>query len=292
MVLSLRGHVIIGTSTINMQYSFVDNIDCMSHYKLREWKAAFGVRPVVCYEAWAIIAKRASVEKLSPKHFYWALYFMRTYQVETDIARNLGTDSKTLRGKVKQVIHLLSSSMSKVIHWQKRNCGSHPGEKFKITVDGTHFLIEEVYNCDGTVNQGYWSHKFNGAGLAYEIALAIYSDNIVWVNGPYRAGMSDLKIFKEKGLVKLLSIAKERAVADGTYNHWAASQRGHGSHDWKSAKNRFRARQETVNRRLKIFRCLQDRWRHDHELHGEVVRAICFLTQLSFQQNPLMDAVV
>jgi hypothetical protein len=115
MVLSLRGHVIIGTSTINMRYCFVDNIDCMTRYKLREWKAAYGVRPVVCYEAWAMIAKRASMKKISPKHFYWALYFMRTYQVESDMARNLCTDSKTLREKTKQVIDLLSSSMPKVV---------------------------------------------------------------------------------------------------------------------------------------------------------------------------------
>ena len=135
------------------------------------------------------------------------------------------------------------------INWQKRNSQSYPGEKFKTTVDGTHFLIEEVYNEDGTVNQGYWSHNFNAAaGLAYEIAVAIFSDNIVWVNGLFHAGMSDLQIFKEKGLVKLLSVAKERAVADGTYIHWAASQRGHWSLDWKSAKNRYRARQETANR--------------------------------------------
>jgi hypothetical protein len=38
----------------------------------------------------------------------------------------------------------------------------------------------------------------------YEIAVSIFSDQIVWVNGPFRAGMSDLKIFKEKGLSTLL----------------------------------------------------------------------------------------
>lgn len=68
------------------------------------------------------------------------------------------------------LIQLFHSQFLK-INWQKRNSGSYPGEKFKITVDGTHFLIQEVYNEDGTVNQGYWSHKFNAAGLAYEIAV-------------------------------------------------------------------------------------------------------------------------
>jgi hypothetical protein len=65
--------------------------------------------------------------------------------------------------------------------------------------------------------------------------------------------------------------SNERAVADGTYTHFAVSQRGHGLSEWKYAKNRYRARQETMNRQLKIFQCLQDRWRLDNSFHGDVV---------------------
>lgn len=159
-------------------------------------------------------------------------------------------------------------------------------------MDGTHFLIEDVYMADGSMATGYWSFKYNHPGLSYEIGLSIFSDQIVWVNGPFRAGMSDLKIFKEKGLSALLIEAKEKAVADGTYTHFAISQRGNGTHEWKHAKNRYRARQESLNRRLKIYRCLQDRWRHEHALHGHAVRAISMLTQLSFSHNPLMKSIV
>jgi len=60
----------------------------------------------------------------------------------------------------------------------------------------------------------------------------------------------------------------------------------------ETCKNRYRARQESVNRRMKIFKCLQDRWRHDHELHRDVVRAIALLTQLSFGHNPLMESII
>ena len=179
------------------------------------------------------------------------------------------------------------------VHWKKRKIGTRQGEKYTITtVDGTHFLIEDIHTADGSVNTSYWSHKFNHPGLSYEIAIAIFSDQIVWVNGPFPAGMSDLQIFKKKGLSTLLIDAKEKAVADGTYTHFAVSQRGNGSHEWKSAKNRHRARQESVNRRIKVYRCLQDRWRHDHNLHGHVVRAIVMLTQISFAHNPLMESIV
>lgn len=159
-------------------------------------------------------------------------------------------------------------------------------------MDGTHVLIEEMYLADGSIDPRYFSHKYNHPGLSYEIALSIFSDQIVWVNGPFPAGMSDLKIFKEQGLSALLIAGKEKAVADGGYTHFAVSQRGNGCHEWKHAKNRYRARQESVNSRIKVFRCLQDRWRHDHILHGQAVRAIAMLIQLSFAHNPLMKAIV
>ena len=40
------------------------------------------------------------------------------------------------------------------------------GEKFTITVDGTHLLIQEVYLADGkTPDPAYYSHKFNASAL-------------------------------------------------------------------------------------------------------------------------------
>lgn len=166
------------------------------------------------------------------------------------------------------------------------------GEKFTITVDGTHLLIQEVYLADGkTPDPAYYSHKFNASALTYEVGVAIFSDNIVWINGPFPAGMSDLKIFNEHGLSNLLSVCKEKAVGDSGYPSNYVSQKGEGNHDWKVAKSRFRARQESVNERMKIFKCLQDRWRHDEDLHSHTFRAVAFLTQLSFQYNPLMDSL-
>ena len=169
--------------------------------------------------------------------------------------------------------------------------GTRKGERFTITVDGTHLLIQESYHPGGSVDKQYFSHKYNHPGLTYEIATAIISDNIVWVKVPFPAGKSDLKIFKEHGLAVLLEDAHEKAVADATYKHAFVSQRGTGNHDWKDSKSKFRARQESVNRRIKIFRCMQDRWRHDHEFHGLCMRAIVLLTQISFEHNPLMDVI-
>jgi hypothetical protein len=127
--------------------------------------------------------------------------------------------------------------------------------------------------------------------LRWEIALAIWSDNIVWVNGPYPCGKyADLKIFKED-LAHVLNHAKEKCIADGTYRHFTVSQKGMGNHLWRKHKNRFRARQESVNSRIKVFNCFVNKWRHSHELHKHTMHVAIYLTQISIEYNPLMEAV-
>ena len=115
MILSVEAHVQLGAAAIKMIYSPMDNIDCMSRNKLREWKGAFGQRPIVCCEAWTMIQSKASLMNVSATHFYWALYWMKTYQTETETARDLGTNPKTLREKVKAVVVLLSQNMHRVV---------------------------------------------------------------------------------------------------------------------------------------------------------------------------------
>jgi hypothetical protein len=133
MPLSTKAHVQIGTSTIGMRYEHLNNIDCMSDYKLREWKGAFGVRPIVCCEAWMMISSKASIKKLSIIHFYWALYWLRTYQIETEAARVLKTNPKSLREKVREIIRLLAGAMNKVVRYSFQ---------FKICI----FIIYVIFN--------------------------------------------------------------------------------------------------------------------------------------------------
>jgi hypothetical protein len=115
MILTVEAHVQFGAAAIKMTYSQMDNIDCMSANKLREWKGAFGQRPIVCCEAWTMIQSKAAARNLSVSHFYWALYWMKTYQSETETARDLSTTPKTLREKVKDVVVLLSQHMHIVV---------------------------------------------------------------------------------------------------------------------------------------------------------------------------------
>ena len=63
---------------------------------------------------------------------------------------------------------------------------------FLVSVDGIHCRTFEVRRDPG---KKWYSHKSHGAGLAYELAIAIRSDRLVWMNGPFYASKSDITIF-------------------------------------------------------------------------------------------------
>lgn len=102
------------------------------------------------------------------------------------------------------------------IVWNKRLDGSL-FDGCRVSVDGTDFPIFEPK----PFNPKWFSHKFKGPGLRYEIAFCIETGKIVWVHGPFPCGAyPDLKIFRMA--LKLALSDSERTVADGTYNDDAA----------------------------------------------------------------------
>jgi hypothetical protein len=48
-----------------------------------------------------------------------------------------------------------------------------------------------------------YSHKFNGPGLAYELALSLYTNKLVWLNGPFKAGKGDTEIYESQLQAKI-----------------------------------------------------------------------------------------
>jgi hypothetical protein len=50
------------------------------------------------------------------KHFFWAMYFMKTYQSEDNLSNTMNTTPKTFREKAKTIIKLLKRE----IPWKYR----------------------------------------------------------------------------------------------------------------------------------------------------------------------------
>ena len=152
-------------------------------------------------------------------------------------------------------------------------------------MDGTDFRICEPY----PFSPSWYSHKFKGPGVRYEIALAIETGEIVWVHGPFQAGaFSDLAIF-QAGLKKALA-RNERVVADGGYSDEKCVTPEMLQGQMSTGYATVRARHETVNERFKNFFVLSHRFRHRPFLHSFCFHAVANLTHLMMQsESPLFS---
>ena len=79
-----------------------------------------------------------------------------------------------------------------------------------MSVDGTDFRIPQN-------GKKFSSHKYKGkSALRYEVCLCILTGDIVWINGPYEAGMwPDIEIFRDTLMSELAP--NERLKADDGY---------------------------------------------------------------------------
>ena len=160
------------------------------------------------------------------------------------------------------------------------------GNDCLVSVDGVDFQIAEPYPYEKVWSRRWFSNKFKGPGLRYELALCIMTGDIVWANGPYPPGLySDYKIFMECGLKDMLD-DKERVEADDGYTGADPKFAKTRSASWHpqagaDARNAVMARQETANNRLKKFGALNQIFRHKIDKHQDVFMAVVVLVQLS-----------
>jgi hypothetical protein len=148
-------------------------------------------------------------------------------------------------------------------------------------MDGTDFRICEPTNFD----EKWFSHKFNGPGVHYEIAVCIQTGWIVWINGPFPCGTPDLCIARSALIFELDD--NEKYLADGGYkdgNQFSVTPTGnHTGID--RMKSLARARHECINSLFKKYGILERRFRHHHNLHGRVFTAIANIIQLTIMNQ-------
>lgn len=172
------------------------------------------------------------------------------------------------------------------IKWENRNIRAN-SDICRVSIDGTDFRIYEPT----PFSPRWFSHKFKGPGLRYEVGVAIHTGWLVWIHGSFPCGeWPDLRIAHD-ALIYCLDPG-ELYVADAGYgdgNQYSLTPNGlHNFDQWQMAT--VRARHETVNKRFKQWGALKRVFRHDLQLHSNVFRAIANITQLSIRNGePLFD---
>ena len=152
-----------------------------------------------------------------------------------------------------------------------------------ISVDGTDCPVFEPW----PFSKDMFSHKFNGPGLKYEVAVCLKTGEIVWTSGPFVGSKNDGAIFRE-GLSRLLH-DEEAVEVDNGYggdNKMKTPRVGIDSKERKT-KSIARAQHEAVNGRLKQFNVLTCHFRHTKpnkremmKKHGLCFDAVAVITQL------------
>jgi hypothetical protein len=102
-------------------------------------------------------------------------------------------------------------------HWNHGHPQLHDGETpfFLFTVDGVHCKIHEPKHPYYSKNPEFYSHKFNQAGLTYELGIHVYENKLVWLKGPKPASTHDITVFREELKDKVPAL--KRVIGDNGY---------------------------------------------------------------------------
>ena len=165
---------------------------------MRNFRGNYGSRPDACAEMWDDLKKSDPdfPQEAHPRHLFWTLMFMKSYDTSEQLAGRLKKDMTHIRPWVKDFGRRIQAQKRKKIRWS--NCdASEDGPIFILSVDGVHCSIQEHKSFEDA--KKHCSHKSGKAAFACEIAISIWRSKIVWINGPFRAGINDSQIF-ESGL--------------------------------------------------------------------------------------------
>jgi hypothetical protein len=132
----------------------------------------------------------------------------------------------------------------------------------------------------------------NKPGLAYELAILVYDNQLVWVNGPFPAGQNDLQSFQKPGRLKGRIPTGKRVVGDKGYKDelQISTRNPLDTPAIKALKKRAKARHEMFNGRIKSFKILDECFCHGVAKHKMVFMAVCIFAQYDIENgHPMFD---
>jgi hypothetical protein len=236
------------------------------------------------------------IKKPVIKYLFMTMNWWTEYRTESNMASNnkrkWGCTEKTIAKHVWAYTRAIEALAQTKIVWPFED-DNMPQEIFIATVDGVHFKVYEMRQAPSKNMKG---SKLGGAAVGYELAISIWKDNLVWINGPFPAGESDLVVYQKPGGLKSKVPQGKRLIGDKIYLSQPEVSGRNPSHSKKLADfiERCKARHETFNERLKLFKilstCFRSKTSNRLTKHKSVLTAICVAVQYDIENgHPLFD---
>ena len=227
------------------------------------------------------------------KWFLISLHFLKKYPTDRDKEYIFNVSERYSRDMIWRMLKKIRGLKADKITWPN-DLGRD--DIWIMSVDGTHCSIAEPGHPEWSQDSEYYSHKYNKAGINYELGISLTSQKLIWMNGPYKAGTNDVTIFREKGLKQRLEILGKKAIGDSGYNgHQACcvTPNKNDSEQVKKFKSRALKRHESFNGMTKRFQSLSNRFRHPVDKFPIVFEAICVICQYKIEsEEPLFDILI
>lgn len=261
---------------------------------VRRYKRHYGGPPSAHAALWEMLVTTDIENALLPRanakdldHFLLSLFYLKVYPTEEVLALRFGVHEQTARKWARFYIERLAALKQVKIQWPESW-----DSVFIISVDCVNFGINEPRHPTLHKDKAYFDRKGGKAGVTYEIALNLWQSNIVWLNGPFPPNSGgDRDIFISQGLIDVIPDGK-KAIADKIYTGLAkiALHNSLDTEEVREFKRRARARQESINARLKSFNILRNRFRHGLTKHQQVVHAVAVLVCFNIENgSPLFN---
>ena len=260
---------------------------------LERFRAFYGIGPDAMSSLFNDLVENNPSRAIEKRSLFMTLNWAYLYDTEPVLAGRWKLYEDTIRSKVKDYSESILKLRSKKIKWE-----GFGKEEFIVSVDGTHCRIMEPRTDPGSK---WYSHKFNAAAVAYELAISIRSSRLVSIRGPFPASTHDITIFRggKKKAVKdpdalwFKIPPGKKAIGDSGYQgepEKIAISRDVDSIDLKKFKARVKSRHETFNSRLKSFRCLELPFRHGFAAHERAFSMVCVAIQYNKENGrPLFE---
>ena len=197
-----------GVMKLALGFFNIDSCTMSEATATRTFVKLLGSYPIDIAQIWYDLMDRIPKAEKTLKGFK---YFIATHHFLWAYPKNATLFATTVpiceRNLTGNNIHVwverIASLKDKKIVWPSKHFNDSAKEKIILNVDGTNFRQQEKKHHQYNQDSKEWLFKFKRCACKFEIGLMIHESKVVWLNGPWRGGKSDLTIFEESLVHKI-----------------------------------------------------------------------------------------